>query len=104
MNNKVTSAETKVNSSTKDELLLSAPLAANPVLAAGWISLKYAVPPFGKAVIITDKDGVVSLGRIYKINTLCKCNSSEIYVSYEWKSYEPYVHQPTHWMPLPDCS
>ena len=34
MNNNVTSAETKVDSSTKDELLPSAPLAANPLLAA----------------------------------------------------------------------
>ena len=32
MNNNVTSADTKVDSSTKDELLSSAPLAANPIL------------------------------------------------------------------------
>ena len=35
MNNNVTSAGTEAESSTKDEFLPSAPLAANPMLAAG---------------------------------------------------------------------
>jgi hypothetical protein len=65
-----------------------------------WISMKDAVPPYNKGVLITDSSGEVSFGRIYKISTGHMANGHDPVVSYEWKSYEPRISNPTHWRPL----
>ena len=101
--NKESQAGTAADSSTQPIDTTSASLAQSPMLAAGWISMKDAVPPYNKGVLVTDNKGTVSFGRIYKISTGYKANGGEPTVSYEWKSVEPHVQNPTHWMPLPAC-
>lgn len=48
------------------ETTTSSPNSTNAVLAAGWISMNDAVPPYNTGVIITDKNGVVSLEEYIK--------------------------------------
>lgn len=67
------------------------PNSINAVLAAGWISMNDAVPPYNTGVITTDRNGIVSFGRIHKITMGHRANGGEPVVSYEWKSVEPYV-------------
>lgn len=67
-----------------------------------WVSMKDAVPPYNKGVLITNDKGVVSFGRIHRILTGVKANTNEPVVDYEWSVIEPHICNPTHWMPLPE--
>lgn len=73
------------------------------IILMDWISMKDAVPPLSKTVIITKENtGLISVGHIYEVAMAYSAiNHRDKSVSYKWKMIDPYLDYVTHWMPLP---
>ena len=66
------------------------------------LDLKEFVPPFDTLVVVMDKDGNKSVGRISDIKICMNAVSHQKSASYTWRSFEPHIYNPTHWTHIPN--
>ena len=65
-----------------------------------WIDIKEALPPLN-VLVVTKNGGEKSVGMVSEFRMGREAGTQQPTLSLSWKSQQPYIHNPTHWMHLP---